>query len=200
MIRVLYVDACPRGEASRSRKLAEAFLGAMDPERVTVEVQSLPQMHLMPVDGETLAERERLCDLQDWEHPMFRYARTFQASDLVVIAAPYWDLSFPSMLKVWVEHMFIRNLTFVYRENKPVGLCRGRKLVYLTSAGSPIGENDWGYGYIRAVAQMLGIPETECVRAEGLDLEGADTDGIMHAALEAAESAGRRTLAQLSAS
>ncbi len=31
---------------------------------------------------------------------MFLYAKDFAESDIIVIAAPYWDLSFPSILKV----------------------------------------------------------------------------------------------------
>ena len=104
--------------------------------------------------------------------------RTPRGADAVLIAAPYWDLSFPSALKIWVEHMYVRNLTFRYENDRPVGLCSGRASCYITTSGSLIGENDWGAGYLRAVLQTLGIPGFTSFRAEALDLDGSDEKEI----------------------
>lgn len=34
---------------------------------------------------------------------MFRFSHQFAAADKIVIAAPYWDLSFPAILKTYIE-------------------------------------------------------------------------------------------------
>ena len=195
-MNVLYVDACMRGEMSRTRRLARGFLDALRTEApdVTLTVHDLSTMALQPLDAASLAHREHLCNAKAWEDPSLRAAVELQRSDAVVIAAPYWDLSFPAALKVWVERMYVRNLTFVYRQDQPVGLCRAGAAMYLTTAGSPIGENDWGAGYLRAVMGMLGVTYFDSVRAEGLDLSTADPEAILQAALQAARAAVPRFL------
>ncbi len=183
-MQVLFVNACVRGEASRTLRLARTFLTHLQEEApgYTLLTHDLPTMGLHPVDAETLALKESLCDAHDWQHPLLRPALEFATADAVVIAAPYWDLSFPSLLKVWVENMYVRNLTFVYRHDQPVGLCHGKASAYLTTAGSPIGSHDWGRAYIQDVLQTLGIPGFLSFRAEGLDLAGADVEEILRRA------------------
>ena len=192
-MKLLYVDACIRGSASRTARLAAVFLRecrALMPD-LTIVTQRLEEMRLQPIDAPALAMREALCDRHAWDDPFLRTAVAFQDADAVVIAAPYWDLSFPSMLKIWVENVYVRNLTFRYEDDRCIGLCRAAEGVYLTTAGSPIGENDWGTGYIQAVLRMLGIPGFTAVRAEALDLAGRDVEGIMRAAEEQAAQAAR---------
>ena len=107
------------------------------------------------------------------------------------LGAPYWDLSFPAALKIWVENIYVRNLTFRYTpEGEPVGLAQGKQAVYITTAGSPVGENDWGAGYMRAVLTTLGIPEFRSIRAEGIDIQGWDVQGILRRAEAEVRAAG----------
>ena len=180
-MNLLYVDACVRGEDSRTARLADAFLGECRRFRpdVTVTVHRLSEMGLRHVDADTLAMKEALCDRLAWDDPFLRPAVEFQRADGVVVAAPYWDLSFPAQLKVWVENVYVRNLTFRYEDDRCLGLCRGRESAYITTAGSPIGENDWGAGYMKAVLTTLGIPGFTAIRAEALDLEGRDAEAIL---------------------
>lgn len=188
-MNVLFVNACVRGENSRTLRLADAFLGELKkclPD-VSITEQNLPEMNMQPVNLQTLAEKEALCDARAWDDPTMAAAVAFQQADVVVIAAPYWDMSFPAMLKIWVEHMYVRNLTFRYENDQSVGLCRGKEAVYLTSAGSPIGQHDWGTGYIRDVMQVLGIPGFTAVKAEALDLVGRDKEAIVSEACEEAK-------------
>lgn len=193
-MKLLFVNACPRGEASRTLRLARVFLDELScacPGLETVE-HCLPSMDLRPEDAGTLALKEKLCDRHDWAHPLLKAGRELQQADAVVVAAPYWDLSFPSMLKVWVEHVYVRNLTFRYEAERCIGLCRGREAAYITTAGSPIGQEDWGTGYIRAVLRTLGNPGFAAVKAEALDLEGRDAEAIL---LEAERAARREARA-----
>ena len=70
-------------------------------------------------------------------------------------------------------------------EGEPVGLCRAKKLYYVTTAGGKIVSDAYGFGYVRALAQgFFGIADVECIRAEGLDLDGADAEQIMREAME----------------
>ena len=70
-------------------------------------------------------------------------------------------------------------------EDEPVGLCRAKKLYYVTTAGGKIVSDAYGFGYVRALAQgFFGIADVECVRAEGLDLDGADAEQILRETME----------------
>lgn len=196
---LLFVNSCPRGEASRSLHLAKVFLAELTRLAPHVEVitHDLNRMKLPCIDAAALEIREALCDSQDWSHPLTKHAVAFQQADAVVIAAPYWDLSFPSVLKVWVENMYIRNLTFHYEGDRCIGHCRAVQSVYITTAGSPIGENDWGAGYMRAVMKALGINDFHAIAAEGLDLWGNDIEGIMADAEAKAREAAKALAARL---
>ena len=123
-MKLLLVDACPRGrDRSRTRALADVFVRTFcdTHEDVRLSVVDLPALRLLPVDGAYEAARDRLIDDGALENPIFDRARAFAAADLIVVAAPYWDLSFPAMLKVYIEHIFARKITFFFDETGPIG-------------------------------------------------------------------------------
>ena len=51
------------------------------------------------VDEDFLATRDALREKEAYDSPMFALAREFAAAEKIVVAAPYWDLSFPAVLK-----------------------------------------------------------------------------------------------------
>lgn len=184
-MNLLYIEASPRGRGvSRTLLLADAFMDAFGrawPDAQIVR-HDVAAMGLEAVDGPLLARREALIDRRAFDDPLFAPARDFARADAIVVTAPYWDLMFPAMLKVYVEHIFIRELTFRYENDRPIGLCRARRALFLTTAGSPIGGYDFGTDYLRATFGMLGIGQVDSVAAEGLDLAGADAEGLLAAA------------------
>lgn len=66
------------------------------------------------------------------------------------------------------------------------GLCRAERLIYITTAGGPLEDRNFGYEYVRGVAGMLGIINTHCVAAQGLDIRGNDPEAILREAQERA--------------
>lgn len=176
MHNILFVDACPRSD-SRTRRLAEAVLNRLEGNVTTLDLNShVPQ----PLDEAALIRRDTLLEQGELSHPEFDVARQFAAADEIVIAAPFWDLSFPALLKLYLEHICVVGLTFRYTpEGIPQGLCRGQRLHYVTTCGGPF-VPDFGFNYVRALAQQfLGIPEVVCVWAENLDLVGADPEAML---------------------
>ena len=115
---------------------------------------------------------------------MFRLARQFQQADVIVIAAPYWDLSFPAVLKAYLENIYVTGLVSEYgADGIPHGLCRAKKLYYVTTAGGPY-LPDYSYDYLRALAVgCFGIPETELIKAEMLDVDGFDAQALVEQAV-----------------
>ncbi len=185
MGRILFIDACVR-EQSRTRRLARALLERLGPEDA-VERVDLAALPLHPLTEAELHQRDEALRQGDFSAADFDLARQFAAADGIVIAAPYWDLSFPAALRLYLERVSVTGLTFRYDETgRPAGLCRAGRLFYVTTAGGGIGAMNFGYDYVRALAVGLyGIPDTRCVSAEGLDLWGADPEAILAAAIEA---------------
>ena len=185
MPEVLFIDACPRGAESRTLRLAGAFLEALragQPE-ARVKPLCLNDLSLLPLDGTSLAMREALIAAGETEHSLFEPARLFRNADLIVVAAPYWDYMFPASLKTLIEHLCVRTVTFDYVNDRPVGYCRAEKLVYITTAGGYIGDNDWGYRYMSAVCgELLGISSFERISCEGLDIAGNDPEALLEEA------------------
>ena len=190
-MELLFVDACPRGNKSRTLMLADRLLRTLQSVLPGLEITThcLRKMKLKDVNAERLAKKEALCELHVWDYPLTRTGADFQRADAVVIAAPYWDLSFPSILKTWVENIWVRNLTFYYRDDQPVGLANGKAAVYVTTSGSYLQGHDWGSLYIEDVMKTLGISAFLSVKAEGLDLEGNDPETILREALLQADEA-----------
>ena len=177
---ILYVNACVRRE-SRTRKLAEKLLIKMNRPYEEICLADIPFTH---VDEEYLNRREHLISIGDYQNPMFRLARQFSEAATIVIAAPYWDLSFPAMLKQYLEQINVVGITFKYSEEGiPIGLCKANRLYYVTTAGGHYVPEEFGFGYVKALAQnYYGIQDVRQISAVGLDIINADVDAIMNAA------------------
>ena len=70
-------------------------------------------------------------------------ARLFADADLVVVGAPYWDLSFPALLKIYIENIMVLGVTFIYGERgQVIPLGRAGRMFYISTAGGYIGEKE----------------------------------------------------------
>ena len=189
MKKILFVNACMRGpERSRTWKLCQAFLEACKTHWPEAEIaeRDLTAVPLPVLTAERDEMRHQRIQ-EDARDPMFTPAYEMAESDLVVIGAPYWDLSFPAALKVYLEWASMLGITFRYtQEGQQVGMSRARALVYLTTAGGPIGEQNYGFQYLQGLGRMLGIPEARCVAAENLDVWDSDPEAIVEEARERA--------------
>jgi FMN-dependent NADH-azoreductase len=175
---ILFVDACVR-EDSRTKKLAEALLKKLNEEPIRV---SLAEISFDVTDEAYLKKRDSLIAKGEYENAMFALARQFSRADTIVIAAPYWDLSFPAMLKQYIEAINVLGITFEYTpEGFPKGLCKAEKLYYVMTAGGSYVPEEFGFGYIKTLAQSFyGIENIELIKATGLDIIGAASEKIIN--------------------
>ena len=176
MREVLLVDCCVRREQSRTARLARAFVGGLDQERFSVSVVRPDEERMRPLTGELLRERDRLLAEGALDRPRFDYARQFAGAEAVVFAAPFWDLSFPALLKVYIENISVEGITFRTNGTHLEGMCKGRKLILLTTRGGT--DMDQGSAYLKALKEFFGFDEYICVAAEGLDT-GADPEPLV---------------------
>ena len=132
MKKVLFINACAR-PCSRSCELARHVLNRLPGQ---VEELRLYEEEIRPLDWPALQERVTSVTAGDFSAPVFRYAKQFAVADDIVIAAPYWDLLFPAVLRTYLEAVTVTGLTFRYTpQGMPEGLCRARRLIYVTTAG-----------------------------------------------------------------
>lgn len=181
MKQALYLDCCVRGEQSRTRKLAEAFFSAL-PDSWNVTKLDLTQEELHPLNGEFFAEREQLLRAGKTDDPRFDRAREIAAADLVVIAAPFWDLSFPSLLKIYIENVSVEGITFRSSAQGLHGCCKAENCVLLTTRGGvylPGDPLEQATPYLGAIQKFFGFGGFTCVSADGLDIDGMDANAIL---------------------
>ena len=173
---ILFVNACVR-EQSRTLELAQAVLKEFNDE--FEEVRLYPEGP-EGLDTEKLALRDELIKKKNYDHPMFRFAKQFAAANTIVIAAPFWDLAFPAKVRAYLEEITVSGITFQYGANGiPQGLCNAKRLIYVTTAGGPIVLNH-GFEYVKSLAgAFYGIKDVRLVKAEGLDIWGADSNKIL---------------------
>ena len=184
MKKALYVDCCIRGSESRTARLAEAFLAAL-PEEYAVTHLNLMQEGLQPLTGDFFHGRQELLTAGDRSHPRFRYAYQIAEADLIVMAAPFWDMSFPSLLKIYIENTAVDGITFRGGENGLEGMCRAKQLVFLTTRGgfyADAPELEQATPYLKAIQKFYGIPQFACIAADGLDVVGFDGASELHKA------------------
>ena len=180
MGKILFINACVRDE-SRTMRLARHLLSKLegDMEEVNLAEEKIPVID----DWNVVLNRESLLQAGRTDAPELAHACRFASADTIVIAAPYWDLAFPAMLKVYMEHVTVSGVTFRYSEEGiPVGMCRARRMIYVMTSGGPAVMN-FGHDYIDALCRnFYGIRETMLFKAENLDIIGNDVEKIMAAA------------------
>ncbi len=174
---ILFVNACVRKD-SRTKRLAEHLISKLNDEVTEVRLKDM----IFPVaDEDFLNKRDKLLRNKSFSDPMFKQAADFSKADTIVIAAPFWDLSFPSVLKQYLEQINVVGITFYYGEDGvPVSMCRADRLYYVTTSGGPIYDDSYGYGYVDALSDAFyGIKNRTLIKAEGLDIYGADVEKIL---------------------
>ena len=179
---ILFINCCVRKD-SRTKRLADAFLELLGGE---VEQIDLENISFPVVDEAFITRRDMLKANGSYEDPIFNLGRQFASADKIVIAAPYYDLSFPASLKQYIEQINVSGLTFAYTpQGTPVGICKATDLYYITTAGGMFCPEEYGFGYIKALAEnFYGIKNNRLISAVGLDIDGADPEKIISEAIK----------------
>lgn len=182
MGKVLYIDACVRRERSRTERLAQRLLSELGHE--DVETIVLENAGIMGMDSESLDRRDRFIAEGDFSDPMFDHAKRFMEADVVVIAAPFWESSFPSTLKAYLEVISIPRLVYRYNEKGyPEGNCNGR-VFYVTTRGGPVTDDqDLGARILEVSMKTYGMKSFDVISANNLDIVGNDVDAILDDAM-----------------
>lgn len=186
MKKALFINCCIRKE-SRTKQLADAFLEEL--KGYDIKQLKLEDENLKPLNNTLLISRQELLDKGDLSNERFKYAHEFKDADLVVIAAPFWDLSFPALLKIYIENISVEGITFTSSEKGLEGLCKANNLVYFTTRGG-IYNNDsleQATPYLNALKTFFGFKEFNYIAADGMDIVGYDFNSSLDDAKEKAK-------------
>ena len=102
MQKVIVIDACMRDEASRTRRILMPLVAELG-KRYEIETIRLDGEDYSAVGRKVLAERGNGYVPAE----IVATAKKIAAADRIVIAAPFWDMSYPAILKVFVENMSV---------------------------------------------------------------------------------------------
>ena len=190
-MKLLFVNCCvgQRGESSRTLALAKAYLASFRAKHPETEVETVTpeqMLALKPFDPEMLNERDALARAGAFDAPVYDLARQFAAADGIVVAAPYWDMSYPAALRTYIEYISANGLAYHYEMDGSHGDCAAERLVYLTSGGDFEHEDSVGVVHWRQLCTLFGIGRFDYVFAGGLDIDPAKTPALLESACDLA--------------
>ena len=174
MKKLVFINACIRKEESRTLQIAKTLLTVLQ-QRYEITEIDLSDHPFPPITAKLLQERGA--------HGISKedtiLGKLVADADRLVIAAPFWDMSFPSVLKVFLEHISVPGITFQNNEDGTTrGNCRTKKLLYITTRGMNIQTDsplDQGSSYLRALSWLWGIDQLQTIAACGMDVHDSNT-------------------------
>jgi len=166
--KLVVIDACVRQADSRTWRIAEPVIDALM-NRYETTVFHLPTMEgIVPLNPESFHERG------NGETPQWAIdcARAIAEADRILIAAPFWDMSFPAVLKAFFEQTSLYDITFADNGKECVGLCKCEKVLYITTRGMDIPTGDpreQATPYIKALSSLWGLGDVITVATSNMD-------------------------------
>lgn len=101
------------------------------------------------------------------------------AADTVVIGAPMYNFSIPSLLKAWIDQIVRIGKTLAYGPNGPQGLLTRKRVVIITSRGGAYEKGtsreafDFQEPYMRHILGFIGLTDITFIHAENQAREEA---------------------------
>ncbi len=189
MKKILYITADTKPEnESISRTLGRELvtkLTSKDSQYVLEELDlytsNIPEMNHIFVNNEVELVTGEVYDRLSAEHKtavdrIDELCNQFLSGDVYVIAAPMWSLSFPSILKKYIDCIVLGNklLAFPKDKGKPTGLLddKERAMIYIQTSGGDYPfyleyKINYGVDYCHDLFKGLGIKKFEKILVEG---------------------------------
>lgn len=199
MAKVLYVKANPKAdEYSYSSRLANAFLEEYQKHHPEDEIVKLDlykaEIPFLDVDVFSawgkFASHDELTEIEKSkaEH-MDQLTTQFLEADRVIFSAPFWNLSYPPMLKAYIDTICIAGKTFEYTEKGPVGLVPDKPVLLIEARGGiyskgPGAEMENSQRYLKTIMNFMGIQNFTPFIIEGLHLDPTKAEDIYQEAEE----------------
>ncbi|MFS0574919.1 NAD(P)H-dependent oxidoreductase [Sporosarcina sp. 179-K 3D1 HS] len=191
MAKLLYVKVNPKEDGnSDSSILANFFLEEyrVHNPQDEIEILDLYKSDIPFLDVDVFrawgkfASKEKLTPVeQEKSERMDQLTDQFMEADKIVFSAPFWNLSFPPMLKAYMDTICIVGKTFHYTAEGAAGLLEDRPCLLIETRGGfysegPNAELEFSKSYLQAIMSFLGITNFKAIIAEGLDVNSSNPD------------------------
>lgn len=184
MKRILHLISSIQGNESYSYKLSNAIVSKVIekyPDSVVEEVNlndpEIPHLNPMILQSMITPADQLTAEAKASIHYSDEAVKQLLSSDIIVIGAPLYNLTVPTTLRAWGDHITRPGITFGYSENGPVGKVIGKKVYVAMSSGGIYSEgpsqgNDFVAPYLKAFLGLLGMTDVSVFRVEGVKLPG----------------------------
>ncbi|WP_394772928.1 FMN-dependent NADH-azoreductase [Flavobacterium sp.] len=183
-MKLLHIIASPRGEKSRTTRIANEFINSLKSKHPNLIVedlelfqmdlptlnQSVTETKYMTIAGATLDTASQFM----WNE-IADISKSFVSFDMYVISAPMWNFSVPYKLKHYIDVIMQPGILFKFTATGVEGLAKNKKMICITSrgsdysVGSPMNVMDFQESYLRTIFGFAGITDVSFVNAQPLD-------------------------------
>ena len=197
MSKVLYVKANMKNEGeSRTFKVSDSFVEEYKKNNPEDEIITL-DLYKENIDFLRVDDLGKLFGPKDEEsknNSILKYAYQFADADKYIIAAPMWNLSFPAILKAYIDYVSVSGITFKYTAEGPVGLLNNKKAVHIVSRGGGYDNSPYEMGdrYLRTILGFFGIKDIETIAIDNLDVMGVNVKEKVEEGIEKAISLAKK--------
>lgn len=197
MSKVLYIKANIKNEGeSRTFKVSDSFVEEYKKNNPEDEIITL-DLYKENIDFLRADDLGKLFGPKDEEsknNSILKYAYQFADADKYIIAAPMWNLSFPAILKAYIDYVSVSGITFKYTAEGPVGLLNNKKAVHIVSRGGGYDNSPYEMGdrYLRTILGFFGIKDIETIGIDNLDVIGVNVEEKLEEGIEKATSLAKK--------
>ena len=197
MSKVLYIKANIKNEGeSRTFKVSDSFVEEYKRNNPEDEIITL-DLYKENIDFLRADDLGKLFGPKDEEsknNSILKYAYQFADADKYIIAAPMWNLSFPAILKAYIDYVSVSGITFKYTAEGPVGLLNNKKAVHIVSRGGGYDNSPYEMGdrYLRTILGFFGIKDIETIAIDNLDVIGVNVEEKVEEGIEKATSLAKK--------
>jgi uncharacterized protein (TIGR02246 family) len=187
MTTLLRLDASARIDNSISRMLADQYQylwqkqnsdGNIIYRDLTINIiphLSSETIEAFHSEGEISSMATKLSD---------QLIQELKDADQVLISSPLYNLSLPSTLKSYFDHVVRSGLTFKVQQDNYNGLLKNTSAVIVTTRGglsSPAVTDDFQKDYLKQILSFMGITDIKIISTEGTAL--AEPERAQHISL-----------------
>lgn len=200
-MKVLHISSSPRGERSRSLKLAAQFIDSLTQRHSDTRVDLLDvwKTDLLPFDGPALSAK--YADLQGetmnseqaavWQQ-IHALGDRFHQADVILFSVPMWNFGVPYRLKHLIDMVSQRGVLFDFNEQGMHGLLTGKKVVVCATRGVTLGPDfptqdfDHQVAFLKTWSTMVGVRDMQAIESEATLGDAQEAEASFAAALQRA--------------